>query len=243
MPSKEILLTTLLHRPYVFAFLISFLIIGFLNRGILRTFLFLTLGTTIAFLSEYSSIRNGFPYGMYHYLPEAMKGEWIVGGVPVWDSLSYSFLAYAAYETASYFYPTQDKSGWHLPILSSLLMVMIDIVVDPLAVRGGRWFLGEIFYYPTGGLYFGVPLTNFAGWLLVALCIFSSYHFIEQKIFSKPPPQRRPQLGVQFYWGILIFNFIITFWLREWVLGATGLGMQLLSIGVLKLFSKKSTDS
>ncbi len=243
MPSKETLLTTLLNRPYVFAFLIAFLIIGYLNRGVLRTFLFLALGTSIAYLSEYASIRVGFPYGMYHYIPEAMKGEWIVGGVPVWDSLSYSFLAYAAYETASYFLPADAQSSWHLPLLSSLLMVMIDIVVDPLAVRGDRWFLGEIFYYPNGGSYFGVPLTNFAGWLLVALAIFFSYHVTERKLFSSPPPRRRPDLGVQFYWGILIFNFAITFWIREWVLGLVGLGMQLCGLGVLKLFSRKPPGS
>ena len=231
------LLTTLLHRPYVFIFLISFLIIGFLNRGFGRTLLFLTLGFSIAYLSEYSSIRNGFPYGMYHYRYEAMNGELMIGGVPVWDSLSYSFLAYASYEMASFFRCCENPT-WSLPVSASILMVMMDIVADPLAVRGARWFLGDIFYYPQGGDYFGVPLTNFAGWLLVALCIFSSYHYFEQKLFASPPPLRRPALGPQFYWGILAFNFLITFWIGEWKLGVVGLGMHLLSLGVLKLFAK-----
>lgn len=235
---SETLLTTALHRPYVVAFLISFLIISFLNRGIGRTLLFLILGFTIPYLSEISSIRNGFPYGMYHYRYDTMVGEWIVLGVPIWSSLSYSFLAYASYEMASYFKCSENPT-WSLPLSASLLMLMIDIVVDPLAVQGSKWFLGDIFYYPEGGPYFGVPLSNFAGWLLVALCIFFSYDRLEKKFFSSPPPLRKPHFGLLFYWGILAFNFIITFWIGAWPLACVGLGMHLLSLGVLKLFKMR----
>ena len=95
----EILLHTVAMRPYVFAFLVAFLVIGTLNRGAARTLLLLVVGYAVAFASEWASIRYGFPYGHYVYLYEAMEGELILGGVPVWDSLSYSFLAYASYET------------------------------------------------------------------------------------------------------------------------------------------------
>src|SRR3546814_3647402 len=44
-----------------------------------------------------------------------------------------------------------------------------------LAVRGDRWFLGHIFYYPDGGAYFGVPLTNFAGWMVVGMVSIGGY--------------------------------------------------------------------
>lgn len=219
------MIATLLNRPYVFAFLFSFLIIGILNRGLGRTLLFLILGFSIAFLSEISSIRNGFPYGMYHYLYENMKGELIAFGVPLWDSLSYSFLAYAAYETCAYFLREQSK---FFTCIASLLMVLIDVVVDPLAVRGDRWFLGKIFYYPEGGIYFGVPLSNFAGWLLVALAILFSYSTLESKIFSSLPPRKAPLLGPLFYGGILAFNLTITFWIGEFALGAIGGALHLL---------------
>lgn len=220
------MVTTLLHRPYVFLFLLSFVTIGVLNRGWGRTLLFLVLGFTIAWLSEISSIRNGFPYGMYHYVYENLSGELALGGVPLWDSLSYSFMAYAAYELVYYFLGSR-------PIIASFFMVLLDVVADPLAVRGERWFLGRIFYYPNGGEYFGVPLTNFGGWLLVALAILSGFAWLEKLLFKTPPPRRAPVLGPLFYGGILAFNLAITFWIGEWRLGAAGLGLHLTSLAAL----------
>ncbi|HEX5037350.1 MAG TPA: carotenoid biosynthesis protein [bacterium] len=242
----SILLTTIAHRPYVFAFLISFLVIGFLNRGLGRTLLFLALGFSIAFLSEVSSIRNGFPYGMYVYVYENMKGEAMLWGVPLWDSLSYSFLAYAAYEYAAFYLPRAPsliRRGWGGGVLAAILMVLLDVATDPLAVRGSRWFLGHIFYYPNGGAYFGVPLTNFGGWLLVALCIFGVYLALERRLFKNPPPLRAPWLGPAFYWGILSFNLLITFWIGEWTLGAAGLGLHLTSLAALSYLRRRRKES
>jgi putative membrane protein len=118
-------------------------------------------------------------------------------------------------------------------------MVLLDIVVDPLAVQGERWFLGRIFYYPEGGVYFGVPLSNFAGWLLVALVILFSYGFLERRFFKNPPPQRFPILGPLFYWGILAFNLAITFWIREWRLGAVGLALHIIPFFVLSSLRRR----
>lgn len=240
--SKRFLMTSLLvtlqHRPYVFLFLISFLVIGILNRGIGRTFLFLFLGFWIAWISEYSSIRNGFPYGMYHYLYDNMTGEMMLGGVPVWDSLSYTFLAYAAYEMATWKTSGGARKGFWLrfsedktfskrqdptSLKCALFMLTLDIVADPLAVRGDQWFLGKIFYYEHPGFYFGVPLSNFAGWLLVAFCIFSSYHFLGKKLFSSQEPKKYLFLGPLFYGSIVVFNLVITFWIGEWKLGLAGM--------------------
>ncbi len=240
------LLTTIIHRPYVFLFLLSFFVIGVLNRGWTRTFLFLFLGYTIAFLSEFSSIRTGFPYGWYFYLYENLKGELLLGGVPVWDSLSYSFMAYASYEIAAWFTvykkspiaPLCQRGGGGI-FSSTFLMVLLDIVTDPLAVRGDRWFLGKIFYYPHGGIYFGVPLSNFGGWFLVALCIFTSFTWLERKVPS-PPPLRIPLLGPLFYGSIVFFNLLITLWIQEGKLALSGLLLQLVTFGTLKLFVPSS---
>ena len=229
------LLTTLQHRPYVFAFLVAFLAIGILNRGLTRTLLLLVIGYTIAFLSEFSSIRNGFPYGLYHYVYENLRGELLLGGVPVWDSLSYAFIAYASLETAAFFRLR------HPILVAAILMTLLDVIIDPLAVRGNRWFLGRIFFYPEPGLYFGVPLTNFFGWFLVALAIFSLYRLAEIRFNLPPPPLRAPWLGAAFYASIALFNLAITFWIGEWVLGAVGAGVGL-ALLVIARINRKNVD-
>ncbi|SVB89047.1 uncharacterized protein METZ01_LOCUS241901, partial [marine metagenome] len=92
-----LLLGTVLLRPYVFLFLAVYLIIAILNMGVIRSVAFTVLAYTIAFLSEYSSTRNGFPYGFYNYIETTRGQELWISNVPFMDSLSYSFLAYVAY--------------------------------------------------------------------------------------------------------------------------------------------------
>lgn len=235
------LVTTLQHRPYVAAFLAAYLVIGLLNRGLARTLIFLAIGYPVAFLSEFCSIRWGFPYGMYLYLYENMPGELILGGVPVWDSVSYVFMAYASYEVAGNVWgrwlrnPRQDPPL----LLSALFMTLLDVVTDPLAVRGEKWFLGTVFHYPKGGIYFGVPLSNFAGWFLVGLVIFSLYAFAERRLTLPPPPRKKLLLGVLFYFSILLFNLVITVWIGEWFLGLVDLTL-FVGIGSLFLLKRPS---
>jgi len=243
-------LTTLEQRPYVFIFLISFLILGSLQLGLKRTLLFLGLGWIIAFASEVSSIRNGFPYGDYQYVYENLKGELLLWGVPLWDSLSYTFLAYASYATSvTVLLPSLDKEGiqgrseqngtlptpllnqereflktrssWKVLLLSIVLMTGIDVVIDPLTALGDQWFLGRIYYYPNGGIYFGVPLSNFLGWALVAFCIVFLFQRFDQWLEEKGDVVK-PWQGLQAYWGsflylgVFFFNWSITLYLKLW---------------------------
>ncbi|MBI2345847.1 MAG: carotenoid biosynthesis protein [Deltaproteobacteria bacterium] len=70
------------------------------------------------------------------------------------------------------------SGGWQSALAGALLTMILDIIIDPLTVRGDRWFLGRIYYYPHGGPYFGVPLSNFAGWFLVPLLVIKANQII-----------------------------------------------------------------
>lgn len=64
-------------------------------------------------------------------------------------------------------------------ILGSFLQTFLDIVIDPVALQGRRWFLGQIYGYGTNGIHFGVPLSNYAGWLLTSACLVSAFQMID----------------------------------------------------------------
>src|SRR5512143_2134124 len=93
----HLLLGTIVLRPYVFIFLLAYLLGCSLHLGVKRAVLFCIAGYLIAWLSEYSSIHNGIPYGYYYYVERTKGRELWVMGVPFMDSLSYVFLAYASY--------------------------------------------------------------------------------------------------------------------------------------------------
>jgi len=108
-------------------------------------------------------------------------------------------------------------------------MVSLDIVIDPLALRGYRWFLGQIYGYPEPGVYFGVTLSNFGGWFLVALGLIRILQFLATRVPPSPwwdwGRRRFPSqalLGPALYLGILGFNLAMTFLIGETCLGWVG---------------------
>jgi putative membrane protein len=241
------MITTIVHRPYVFAFLIAFLVLGRIYWGWRKTFIWLIIGYVVAWISEFSSIHNGFPYGLYHYIYENMTGELMVAGVPFWDSLSYPFMIFAGYTTAKFilrhpeplakdpvnvdkhqsFFATLRMTA-PAALLGALLTMLLDVIIDPLTVLGDKWFLGKIYYYPNGGQYFGVPLTNFAGWFLVPLVVIILFLFVVAKLEIASSPlgtcndkhKLTHFLNPLFYLAIAIFNIIITIYIGETLLAS-----------------------
>jgi putative membrane protein len=114
-------------------------------------------------------------------------------------------------------------------------MMFLDVVIDPLAVLGDRWFLGRVFWYPDGGPYFGVPLSNFAGWWLVGALGVGGYLWLA----GKGAIGREPTMGVALYYVVLVFNLALTAWIQEWLLLASGLTLHLLLAATLVMASRR----
>ena len=74
-----------------------------------------------------------------------------------------------------------------------------------------------------------IPLANFVGWAIVGLIALSVYNLLDRRL----PPSSRPMatdgvttdllLGVALYYGVLIFNLVMTFWIGEFLLGLAGI--------------------
>jgi uncharacterized membrane protein len=76
-------------------------------------------------------------------------------------------------------------------------------------------------------LYFGVPLSNFLGWLIVGAVGVGLYlAVVSESPESEPQPEgREPRLGVALYYAVIAFNLAVTGWIGEWRLLAVGLAV------------------
>ncbi|MCL5023640.1 MAG: carotenoid biosynthesis protein [Nitrospirae bacterium] len=245
---------TVVLRPYVFAFLLVYLFGCSLHLGVKRALAFCIAGYLIAWASEYSSIHNGIPYGPYYYIEETKGKELWVLGVPFMDSLSYVFLAYASYSVALmvtspatargkilYLLETKKiRRSLSTRIFAAFFFVYLDIIIDPVALLGDRWFLGRIYGYPEGGVYFGIPISNFIGWLIVGFVMIYALQKIDRLLDGTPDRSGykyawRYLIGPGLYLGVMAFNLAVTFSIGEYRLGWTGLFIVLLP--ALLLFS------
>jgi bisanhydrobacterioruberin hydratase len=139
---------------YVSTFLIALpsavALFGYLGpRRALSSLLALSV---FAYAIESLGVATGFPYGRFFY-GEAL-GPTVAGLVPFLLPVSYVPLVLGAVAAA-----------WGGPRLlhvafSALILVWMDTVLDPGATSLGFWV------WPGGGAYYGVPASNFAGWLL-----------------------------------------------------------------------------
>jgi putative membrane protein len=230
----SLLVGSLLLRPYVFIFVLVFLAAGTRDLGARRTALFLAWVWPLAFVAEFASTRIGIPFGLYHYTGSTRGQELFIADVPFFDPLSFTFLAYAAFCLARAVLTRPRPLP--LALLSGLLMMLLDVVIDPLAVRGDRWFLGRIFWYPNGGPYFGVPLSNFAGWLVVGAAGIGGY----LGLAGKAGAGRRPAIGVGLYYGVLVFNLALTAWIQEWLVLASGIAIHV-ALGLALMIGSRSS--
>jgi putative membrane protein len=229
--------------------------------GIRRTLLYSTVAYLVAFACEWSSAvaGTGIPFGVYRYIESTKDKELWVCGVPFMDSLSFTFLSYVSWEMAILLLGPMfrkesgggassraGRNSMLTSVIASLLMMFLDIVIDPVALQGDRWFLGKIYEYPKGGAYFGVTLMNFLGWFVVCFIILRLYIILERLVGERVPgngaamrsqlPYR--ELGpVVLYFGVIGFNLFMTFWIGETMMGFVGsfltLSLALLVIIVL----------
>src|SRR5262247_2896868 len=119
------------------------------------------------------------------------------------------------------------------------LMMGLAVVIDPLAVRGDRWFLGPLFAYDQPGIYFGVPLSNFAGWVVVGTVGVGLFLAL-----GKDYSGRRIWPGVALYYAVLGFNLTMTMHIGELLLAVIGATIHLaVAVSIWSLHRKPSAEA
>ena len=268
MELLRLLIGTIALRPYVFVFFGLYLFMAVCSIGWKRTAVFTFLAYLVAFVCEYTSSHgdSGIPFGVYRYIESTRDQELWIAGVPFMDSLSFTFLSFISYECAVLLLSPLTVSQGDVIVLrqsrvrhslfaaalAGFLMMYLDIIIDPVTLQGKRWFLGQIYYYPQGGAYFGVTIANFVGWFIVCFAIVLAFIGLERLrgVRGDEPVVRRYRFQslapAVLYFGVLGFNLWVTF-----RIGATSLGwagvficLPLLLMVVLTLWrSKRASGS
>lgn len=230
----EQLLWSLIHRPYVTGFMVFFFLLAVMEQGWPRTLAWVLSSYLIALIAEWGSINHGIPFGDYSYHYEALSQDLVIAGVPFFDTISFSFLSYVSYSFAVYFMSPLSGRGlglirndthetrWSFGtlILGSFLMMVIDLIVDPIANLGEYWFLGKIYHYPNPGIHFGVTFANYCGWFIVAFTTLLTNRLLDrwltQRGYPRAPGPSLPGLALfspLFWSGIVGFQLGVTWFI------------------------------
>ncbi len=154
--------------------------------GFRRTLIFFLATAIVSWTFEQVGVSTGIVYGAYHYT--GVLGVKL-GHVPVLIPLAWYMMIYPSWclalciaargpvsEPGS---PRAERQGTGFlgPVfLAAMVMTAWDLVVDPLlsgpSVRAWVW--------EKGGPYFGIPLHNYAGWMVTTFVVYFLYRLYDR---------------------------------------------------------------
>ena len=134
-------------------------------------------------LVEGLGLRTGVPFGPYHYT--GTLGPELVG-VPVIVPLAWMMMAWPALVVAR----ALARGPVAVALVGGAALASWDLFLDPQMVAAGHWVWAD----PMPALPFvpGVPLSNYAGWVVVAILMTAALHRLVGPTGTGQAPVSRP---------------------------------------------------
>ena len=134
----------------------------------------LAICLVITFAMENLGVATGLPFGHYHFgvganLPHVGAIPVIVG--PLWFGMGYFSWVVAGTLLGGAQPPLNRNIEFiALPIVAAFVMTQWDVVMDPPVST-----ISKAWIWHDGGAHFGVPLSNYLGWLLTSWLFYQAF--------------------------------------------------------------------
>ncbi len=133
----------------------------------------------ISLAAELTGTGTGYPFGPYSYTTQL--GYRILGLVPFNIPTSWFYMIYCSLAICGRLLPAADdgRSKLKWAIVGAFVLTAWDVSMDPAMVRTTHWLWhlkpageqGALMHFFTGDLFYGMPLTNWLGWLLTGTIV------------------------------------------------------------------------
>jgi uncharacterized membrane protein len=164
------------------------LVDGARHHGVRGILIFAGICAVIGNVVEDLGVATGFPFGRYEFL--TLMGPRLFH-VPVLLGLAYDGMAYVSWMLARIVVGARDARSLAVPPVAAVIMTAWDWAQDPVwstLLHAWRW--------KNGGPWFGVPLSNYGGWLFADLLIYMAF-----SVYVR----RRPELEAGTQWPAVVF--------------------------------------
>lgn len=143
---------------------------------------------------EWLGSTTGWPFGAYHYT-DALRPQ--AAGVPLVVPLAWLAMALPAREVAA----RLVRPGWLRVVLAAAALTAWDVMLDPQMVAEGFWV------WEADGFWRGIPLSNYAGWLLSSAAVM----VVLDRILPGPG-RSRGLLALYTWWALSeVIAFLVFF--------------------------------
>jgi uncharacterized membrane protein len=192
-----------------------------------NTLAFFGLSAIVSWIFEQFGVATGLIFGHYHYTNYLGAR---LGDVPLLIPLAWFMMIYSSYVIANLALqrrpsgtPPGPASLIGFAAVSAVVMTLWDLVIDPIlsgpSVRAWVW--------ENGGPYFGIPIHNYAGWLLTTFTVYAAYRAAEQRF--EPAPLGAVTAGVAALpvaaYGLMLASNLLS--------GIAPAGLAVIGIGVM----------
>ena len=182
----------------VLSAMIFALIAGSRHYGLRAMLVFVAICVIVGNVIENIGVATGFPYGHYYFV-ELMGPK--LFHVPILLGLAYIGMAYVAFTLAHVILGTASASDsptrlGMISLLAACIMTAWDLAQDPVwatVLHGWVW--------RDGGPWFGVPLSNYLGWLGTnfLISLFFAYYLRSSDRLVHVPSRAQAAPAIVFY--------------------------------------------